>query len=302
MDILGAIQWKWDVNKDNLLLTDERTAVDELMDFKEFGGRSVVDVTSIGLKRNPAGLQRVAQATGLTIVMGASWYRRPWHPSDMDGRSVESLTDEIVRDVTVGVDGTAIRAGIIGEVGAAESLKRPLSPNEIKVVRASARASRLTGAAISLHTGLSAGEPPRVLDLLAEEGADLSRVIVGHAHRFAANVPYAKQLAQRGVYIQFDLLGVYGIVWTPENDRDVANAIKELMASGYGDRILLSHDVCTKSQLKKYGGNGFASVFEQFVPYLRTQGVTDQQIEMMLVRNPARVLAFAAPRVEGQDP
>lgn len=279
-------------NRDNLLLTDEATAIDEVREFKIRGGQTIVDVTSIGLGRDPLALRRVAQASGLQIVMGASWYRKSWHPRDMDSRSVESLTEQIVHDVVSGVDDTGIRAGIIGEVGTQGD---PLTPNEIKVIKASGRASRLTGAPVSVHTSAQLHEQPKILDLLAAEGADLTRVIVGHSNSLAADQPFMKQLLDRGVYIQFDLLGRQPTVRRRVTDTDVAAAIVELIDAGYVDRILLSQDVCTKVQLKAFGGTGFSFILEQFIPYLKRLGVTDEQIGTIMITNPKRVLTFASP-------
>jgi phosphotriesterase-related protein len=183
-------------NRDNYLLLDEQVAIREVAQFKHYGGSGIVDTTSIGLKRDPAALRRVATATGLHVVMGASWYRRGWFDdAEMTRRSVESLTDEIVRDVTVGVGDTGIRAGIIGEVG---TVGNPLVPNEIKIIRASGRASRLTGAAVTLHTSALLKEQGKILDLLAEEGAALSRVIVGHSNAIANDLPLLKTIVDRG--------------------------------------------------------------------------------------------------------
>ncbi len=280
-------------NRDNWLLADEETAVRELGHFTRQGGGTVVDVTSQGLGRDPLALRRVANATGLHVVMGSSWYRKSWHPPDMAQRSIESLTDEIVRDVRVGVGDTGVRAGIIGEVGTQGD---PLTPDEIKVIRASGRASRLTGAAVTLHTTARLREQPTVLDLLAEEGADLTRVIVGHSNELAVDLPFMTELLDRGVYIQFDLLGRNPTVRRRVSDTDVAHGIVDLVEKGYVDRILLSQDVCTKVQLKSYGGTGFSFIHEQFIPYLEALGVTTEQIGAILVSNPRRVLTLEAPR------
>jgi phosphotriesterase-related protein len=297
MDILWLLLGpRWAGNRDNLLLTDEETAIAEVMEFKKAGGRTIVDVTNIGLKRDPGGLRRVSIATGLNIIMGSGWYRDAWHPADMGARSIESLADEIVRDIMVGVGDSRIRAGIIGEVAAEESPGHPLSENEIKAIRAAAQASARTGAPLSLHTFWAPGQNPWVLDVLAEEGADLRRVIVGHAHHLATDFASMKRILDRGVYIQFDLLGEYGTVGSASDDRAVARAIVKLIEAGYNDRILLSQDVCTKVQLKKYGGNGYSFVLEQFIPHLKTLGVTDAQVELMMVANPRRALSFVAPR------
>jgi phosphotriesterase-related protein len=84
----------------------------------------------IGLGRDPLALKKVANATGLNIIMGSGWYQRAYHPNDMDRRTVEDLADEIIQDITVGVNHTGIRAGIIGEVGINGD---PITPNEEKI-------------------------------------------------------------------------------------------------------------------------------------------------------------------------
>ena len=133
------------------MLTDENVAIDEVNKFKNVGGGTIVDVTSIGLKRDPEALLRVSQATGLHLVMGTGYYQKVFHPEDMDGRTIENLTAEIVQDVTVGVRGTGIRAGVIGEIGVNGN---PITFNEEKSIKASARASLITGAAMTFHLSL----------------------------------------------------------------------------------------------------------------------------------------------------
>jgi phosphotriesterase-related protein len=280
-------------NRDNYLLLDEQVAIREVSQFKQYGGSGIVDTTSIGLKRDPQALRRVSHATGLHIVMGASWYRRGWFDdAEMTRRSVESLAEEIVRDVTVGVGDAGIRAGIIGEVG---TVGAPLVPNEIKIIRASGRASRATGAAVTLHTSALLKEQPKILDLLAEEGADLKRVIVGHSNGIANDLPFMRTLMDRGAYIQFDLLGRSPTVRTRLADSDVAKGIVDMIKAGYVERVLLSQDVCTKIQLKAYGGSGYSYIVEYFIPYLKRLGVTDAQVHTIMVDNPRRVLTLVEP-------
>jgi phosphotriesterase-related protein len=276
LEILERVEMGF-VNRDNLLLSDEPTAIAEASDFKKLGGKTIVDVTSLGLERHPLALRRLANATGLHVVMGTSWFSKAWYPANMDSRSVESLTEEIVRDVTTGVGDTGIRPGIIGEVGAQGG---PLTPNEEKVLRASGRASRLTGAAVMLHTQARQHEQTGILDLLEAEG-----------------VSFARQLLGRGVYIQFDTLGRTPRINDPASvsDTEVARGIVDLIKAGYLERILMAQDVCTKIQLKSYGGSGYSYVLERFVPYLKRLGVTETQIDTILVENPKRVLTFRAP-------
>ena len=99
---------------DNLSLASLAAALAEVTEFRTYGGSTIVDLTSIGIRRDPMALVRVSDATGLNIVMGASWYTKQTHPPAMDERTVEDLADEIVRDITVGVGDTGVRSGIIG--------------------------------------------------------------------------------------------------------------------------------------------------------------------------------------------
>jgi len=117
MEILGYIRHHATRNLDNSQLLNVDTAIDEAMLYKQSGGGSLVDATSIGIARDPIGLARVSRATGINIIMGASHYVAPAHPSDMDRRSEDEIVEQIVRDVTEGVNGTGIKSGIIGEVG-----------------------------------------------------------------------------------------------------------------------------------------------------------------------------------------
>lgn len=293
MDILGEVMLG-KYNRDNWRLDDEKTAIAEVADFRRYGGGTIVDVTSIGLKRRPEALQRVSRATGVNIVMGSSWYTAAWYPEALASRSVESLTDEIVRDITLGAEHTDIRSGIIGEVGTSG---QPDGPIEGKVIRASGRASRLTGAAVTLHSLGFHKQHGRILDMLVAEGADPSRVVLGHSDFLAGEVPYITTILKRGATIEFDLLGKPPVVTrTRPIDSAVAATIVDLVKAGFASQILLSHDICTKTSLKAYGGTGYSFIEQSFLPYLKRQGVTDAQIAQITVENPKRLLTFVAPQ------
>ena len=291
---------------DNWLLASVDLAIEEAKEFRDAGGGTLVEVTSIGLGRDPVALRRVARATGLNIVMGCGWYQKLYHPSDMDRRTVEDMAREIVRDITVGVGDTGIRSGIIGEVGINGN---PLTDNEIKSIRASARASRATGAAISLHIGgHDREEKLRVIALLGEEGADLSRVVFGHSDILADDLTLVLELLGHGVYVQFDMLGKVGVSvpWDSSERTQlaasminltdtVAETIPRLIEEGFADRVLLSQDICHQDQFKRYGGTGYSFVLEKFAPHLRLRGVSEEHLRTILVDSPTRLLTLAEP-------
>ena len=288
--------------------SDETLAIAEANYYRDAGGNTIVDVTSKGIRPDPLALRRVSYATGLNVVMGSGWYVKDYHPDDMDRRTVGDLADEIVRDITVGVNGTPVRSGIIGEVGIDGD---PITPNEVKSIRAVARASKATGAAISFHrSGVGHDEKLEVLDTVVDEGGDLSRTILGHSDFIAMELPLMKELLAMGPYIEFDLLGnldapLYHRPSTPARmartpnswsvDTVVAEAILGLIEAGYEDRVLLSHDQYPRQNLRSYGGSGWAFILEKFLPHLRTLGVTEEQINKFTVENPKRVLTFVAP-------
>lgn len=294
MDILGDVALGA-YNRENWQLQDEATAATEMQEFRGRGGMTLVDVTSIGAGRNPAALQRVARTSGVNIVMGTSWFGAGWWPADIGKRSVEDLAEQIIHDLTVGVDDTDVRAGIIGEVGVGD----PDEPVTHRILRASARASRLTGAAVSVSAGETA-TGARILDVLASEGADLHRVILGHADFHATQPGYLKALLDRGATLQFDLLGrPPQVTRTWPIDSAVAQAIAGLVKAGYADRLLLSQDIHTKTSLAAYGGTGYGYIEQLFLPYLKRLGVTDAQILTIVEKNPQRLLTLAAPGKPG---
>lgn len=283
---LWQIPNRWDYWE---LRRDEPLILDELRRFSDAGGRSLVDLTLPGIGRDPAWLRRLSEASGLAIVMGAGWYREPYYPPEalIDRRSVDSLADELVRDATEGVDGTGIRAGILGEIG---TDKPWLSAREERVHRAVARAARRTGLAISTHAAQSAVglDQLRVLD---EEGADLSRVVIGHADS-NPSLDYYIAIIERGASVEFDFLGMSFTPLERHGEGRVVELICELLGRGHAGRILLSQDVCHDAQLTRYGGNGYAYLAESFLPRLRAAGVSDDEIATITVDNPRRLLTI----------
>ena len=188
---------------DNIRLTDERVAIEEASLFRRAGGGTIVDAGSIGIRPDPLALQRISRATGLHIVAATGYYTEDFHPSDMDARTEDDLTREIVGDLRDGIGETGIRAGIIGELGCSW----PLHPNERKGLRAAARAQRETGAPITVHPGRDQAAPFEILDVLVEAGADARRVVMGHVERTGFDVPTLLRLARTGCYVEYDWFG-----------------------------------------------------------------------------------------------
>lgn len=286
-DILHALRQDPYLNLDNCSLDDEDLAKAEVARFAAWGGKTVIDATCLGIGRNPAALRRIANATGLNIIMGTGFYLERTHPRIVESRSPKQLTELIVNDLIVGENG--VRAGYIGEIGVSQAF----TTAEEKVLRAAARAQAQTDVAISVHLPGWERYGHRVLDIIREEGGSLDRTILDHMNPSWRDVDYQTSLADRGAYLEYDMIGM-DYYFANENsqspgDDENAHAIVNLLDLGYGERLLLSHDVFLKMMLVYYGGNGYNYINQHFVPRLKRLGVAQNAVQTMLVTNPARV-------------
>ena len=228
------------------------------------------------------------------------------------------------QEITTGVGSTGIRAGIIGEIpldAAGIRLNAPLDsvypdsvisarvaavqarirsgratpteiydPEEIKVLRAAARASARTGAAITLH----APDPwIDYLDILEQEGADLHRVVIGHADQVILDTAMARRAFDRGVYLQLDytLQRYAGRDIGPVDQ--LLDQVTWAVRAGYGSQLLLSLDLCFRAGLTRYGGGGYATLFDRIIPGLQKRGLSNAQIRTIIADNPRKVLTIA---------
>ena len=283
---LWHIPNRWDYWE---LRRDEPIISAELARFVATGGTALVDLTLPGVGRDTSWLAHMSEVSGLHIVMGAGWYREAYYPVEalIDRRPVDDLADEIVREASEGVAGTGIRAGIIGEIG---TDKPWLSALEERVHRAAARAAKRTGLAITTHAVQSTVGLDQ-LTVFEAEGADLSRVVIGHADS-QPDPAYHRAIVDRGASVEFDFLGMSFTPLERHGEGRVVESICDLLAAGHVERILLSQDVCHDSQLAHYGGNGYTYLADTFLPRLRVAGVSDDEIRTITVDNPRRLLTI----------
>jgi len=275
-------------SRDNLLIDDEDAAVEELRAFAQAGGRSLIDMTVDGLDPKPEALRRISQRSGVQILMGTGVYRAFAHPPWVAGMTVDELAARFVGAIQVGINGTDVRAGLLGELGTSS----PILPDEVKVLRAAARAHFKTGVSINVHPAIFHREGPRILDVLEAEGVDLRRVALSHMDE-QLDHDYHRSLAGRGAWLSFDTLGseeTFGPNAKEPTDDQRVDALLRLLDAGWSGQILLSQDVCTKLQLLRFGGKGYSHVLTAIVPRLRAAGLGQPAISELLVDNPRRFL------------
>ncbi|MXY45852.1 MAG: phosphotriesterase-related protein [Chloroflexi bacterium] len=293
MENLGWIRHNHYSNHANLQLMDVDTAISEAALYKKVGGGTIVDVTTIGIGRNATALERISRESGVHVVMGAGFYVDAVLPDDMHERTVDIVAQRIIDDIRNGVDGTGIKAGIIGEVGCTW----PLTDNERLSLRASAQAQQETGAAILIHPGRHPDAPAEILQVLADGGADIERVIIGHLDRTVFDMERLREIAASGCYLEWDLFGSEGSYY-PLADLDMPSDaqrldyIMRMCDEGYAGKIVVGQDICTNHRLTRYGGHGYGHIMENIVPRMRRKGFAEGDIDAITVRNPADVLTF----------
>jgi len=286
--VLWQVPNRWDYWQ---LTGEEDLIAEELGLFRDAGGSCVVDVTLQSIGRDAARLRRLSEATGLHLVMGCGWYRQAYYPAEarIGRRTVDDLAAELVREFHEGADGTAVRPGIIGEIG---TDKPWLTGEEERVHRAAARAARATGMAVTTHAVMSEVGLAQ-LRVYDEEGLDPGRVVIGHADS-SPLLDYYVGIIERGANLEFDFLGMSFTPVERHGEPRLIRLLLELIGRGHAERILLSQDVCHDSQLKAYQGNGYVYLSETFLPRLRASGVDEATIRTMTVENPRRILILAA--------
>jgi predicted metal-dependent phosphotriesterase family hydrolase len=269
------------------IMDDEDIAIAEVRRFRDAGGAAIADPTNVGIGRNPAALRRISETTGVHVIMGAGWYRERAYPPYIYEEMPDTLADRLVTDLLIGVDGTDVRAGFIGEIG---TERGHISPAQERVFRAAARAQRRTGCPIMTHTTHFGELALEQLDLLGEEGVPAESVIISHLGD-RVGIKWFLPIADRGAWLNIDNLGfVSG--YAPLEVR--ADNVVALCGEGFLRQIMLSNDLCLMDQMSAFGGPGYDNVLRAFLPLLRERGLTDEQIRTILVDNPSRAFAYPA--------
>lgn len=268
----------------------------------EHGLRTIVDLTGrsrAGSRPDIAALREISRRTSLSVVVGVSMYKAPY-PAWVAAVSVDEIADHFV-DLA-----EAAGAALYGEVG---SSLDEITPEEENCLRAAARAQLREGGAISTHCTLGTMALEQV-QILEDEGADLSRTVIGHLD-LRPDIPTAEAVLRRGACVAFDTFGkkwfdyrVPGsegdgggefIKWAYRRpDADRVAALAELVASGWERQLVVSCDISGQEAYmnpETHGRHGYAFLFEKVLPALRRAGVGEQALRAMLVDNPARILA-----------
>jgi phosphotriesterase-related protein len=272
---------------DNLVLDDPEVIAAELERLHDLGRTLVVDVTPANVGRDLHGLAALSRATGVDVVAGCGRYIAESRPDDEPGLGAEAYRDEILAELAA----PPPRPGVIGEIGTGD----PILPVEAASLRGAAMAQGATELALYVHLHPWARRGHEALDIVEAAGGDLRRVVLCHLDpQIPGGLDYHRSLMDRGATIAFDIWGdedPYGHVRMP-TDAERIEATVALVADGYGDRLVHSHDVCTKTQLRRFGGAGFDHIPRDVAPRLRAAGLSEAEVHRQLAGN---ALALIAP-------
>ncbi|HYP26691.1 MAG TPA: phosphotriesterase-related protein [Blastocatellia bacterium] len=269
-------------------------AVVRLNELKSRGVDSIVDLTVIGLGRYIPRIQRVAEQTGINIIVATGVYTYNDVPmyfhfqgpgTELGGP--EFMTDMFVKDIEQGIADTGVRAGILkcatDEPGITSGVER--------VLRAVAQAHRRTGVPISTHTHAGTRRGLDQQQIFKEEGVDLSRVIIGHSGD-TTDISYLEELIDGGSYVGMDRFGIDVILGFEARVETVARMCRR----GHAGKMVLSHDAaCFNDWLPEAAlplvlpNWHYLHIHNDVIPALKERGVTDEQIETMLVNNPREI-------------
>lgn len=246
---------------------------------RTYGLKGVIDLGADQFGRDPIAYRRIAAGAGLHVVCATGYYWDPITPY-AETMTIDALRDRMVREITSGIDDTKIRCGVIKiGTGAAD-------PDDAfaRIFDFAAQAAQSTGAAVVTHTT----KPHQAwwqIERLRAGGLDPARMLISHLHQFGT-VADLKQVGRTGVFMGIDQIG---FAKGPTYDA-YADLVAAACAEGLSGQLIISSDMARHARLRRNGGTSYATIFQEFLPRLRTRGLTEETIETMMQHNPERLL------------
>lgn len=277
-------------SRDNLLLDDPAVMHAELRELSAVARALLIDVTPENVGRDPAALARASRESGVDIVMGCGPYIAESRPDDPP-----DTAPDVYRDAILAQWDADPRPAVIGEIGTGD----PIQPIERAALSGAALAQAELGVPLYVHLHPWGRRGHEALDIVEEAGGDLPRTVLCHLDpQIPSGLDYHRALLARGATIAFDIWGdefAYGAVRMP-TDRERVAATVELLSEGRGAQLVHAQDVCTKTQLRRFGGPGYAHLVREVGPSLLAAGLAPAEVERQLAGN---ALALLQPTTKG---
>jgi phosphotriesterase-related protein len=267
-------------------------AITDARAVRSHGVATVVEPSALFLTRDAAFSKRVADESGLQVVLATGIYTYDHLPQPLMNRDEDGLADIFVYEIENGIQGTGIKPAFIKCAADAAGV----TPNVEKVHRAVARASNRTGTPIMAHSRPASGTGPEQMRIFVDEGVDPALVQVAHTGD-TDDLDYIERLLETGCFIGLDRYGID--IYLPTENRQTTTLA--LLERGYADRMFIAQDYCSTldwfpRELQDYlKANevpdwSMTFLFEKVIPELKERGMTDGQLDQMMVENPKRWL------------
>ena len=262
---------------DDCRLDCKNETIEEFKKLYENGVRNITEVTNIGMGRDVNYIKEVSEKSGINVICATGFYKEPFYPEFVYEKNEKELSEIMKNDILKGIDGTDIKAGIIGEIGSSKDI---ITETELKVFKSAIITHLETGVPITTHTSLGTMGHEQV-KLFKEYKVNTDKIVIGHVD-LSENVEYILEILYNGVYVEFDTIGKNNYL----ADDIRIEMLKEIEKRELIDRVFLSMDITRKSNMEYKGGIGYNYIFNVFIPKLKEAGIKENSIEKMLKINP----------------
>jgi phosphotriesterase-related protein len=291
LSVLPGAQYAPDISMDRAEIFEALAA--KLTDFRDKGGKTIVDSTGMFHGRDLKLYEALSRSTGVQIIastglgpeeeLGGYFLTPQTNPPTP--WPAEKFEDLFGKEVTEGMVVPRVERRAAAGIVTTTADRSGMTPTEESLFRGSARAAKNTGVPVSIRFG---ADVLHDLDVVLDEQIDADRVLVGEVDRKDA-AKFALEVAGRGAFVGIDHVGLDD----DEDyltDRERADLVLELVKAGHADKIILSgNSIGVAKGLPEYN-LPYSHVLATFVPFLKDQGLSDDDAQRILVDNPRRLL------------
>ncbi|XP_050665888.1 phosphotriesterase-related protein isoform X3 [Leptidea sinapis] len=284
-------------SKFNIVMNDDHSkhaVYNDVGVFKELGGGTIVENTTIGLNRDIDFYKSVSEKTGVHVVAGTGHYIADVQNDTILDIRTEDLYNLMLTELTEGcIDNPIVKAGFVGEIASVW----PIKDFERRAIRAAGEIQAQLGCGISFHPHRDPKAPFEIIRLYTEAGGRVNKAVMSHLDRTLLELEQLLEFSELGTYCQLDLFGTevshyqLNIHMDMPSDAQRLNMIKALVNEGREERVLMSHDIHTKHRLIDFGGHGYSHIFFNVLPKMLAKGFTQAQIDKITIENPANWLS-----------
>ncbi len=295
-------------SQDNWDLNDTELMSAEVSDFRQLGGRSMLETSAPGIRRNIKGLKKVSQNSGVNIIASTGCYVEESWPQWFLEMDFDQYVDFMKKEISEGIDGTSIKAGHI------KTAILNFTPREKEFMKAAVLVSNETGFLITAHTSSMTSLEDRklLLNNFMDHGITPDKLLICHIQMsffpiemetlirdpesWKLNLDWAREVLDAGANICVDLFGPsYDMEalgkWEVPEMAKMAGLVA-LINEGYADQIVIGNDLYQKIMTRRYGGHGYCRILNFVLPTLKKLGIKESDIEKISIKNAARLLQY----------